>query len=34
MKLPRPRRSIRAYLLSLAGRFLPARVLLSWNKGQ
>lgn len=34
MKLPRPRRSLPAYLLSIFGRFLPARVLLSWNKGK
>ena len=34
MKLPRPRRSLRAYILSIVGRVLPARVLLSWNKGQ
>lgn len=34
MKLPRPRRSLRAYILSLIGPALPARVLLRWNKGQ
>jgi hypothetical protein len=34
MKLPRPRRSLRAYLMSLIGRALPARLLLRWNKGQ
>lgn len=32
MHLPRPRRSLRAYVLYVLGRFLPARVLLSWNK--
>ena len=32
MKLPRPRRSLRAYVLSIVGRVLPARVLLSLNR--
>jgi hypothetical protein len=34
MKLPRPKRSLRAYVLSLIGRALPASVLWRWNKGQ
>ena len=34
MKLPRLKRSLRAYVLSIVGRALPARVLLRWNKGQ
>jgi hypothetical protein len=34
MKLPRPRRSLRAYVLRLIGAALPARLLLRWNKGQ
>jgi hypothetical protein len=34
MKLPRPRRSLRAYVLSLIGRMLPASVLLRLNRGQ
>ena len=34
MKLPRPRRSLRAYALHLVGRFLPSRILLSLNRGK
>ena len=34
MKLPRPRRSLRAYVLSLIGAALPARLLLRLNRGQ
>jgi len=34
MTLPRPRRSLRAYVLSILGRYLPARVLLRLNRGQ
>jgi hypothetical protein len=34
MKLPRPRRSLRAYALALVGRWLPARVLLALNRNR
>ena len=34
MKLPRPRRSLRAYGLALIGRWLPARVLLALNRNR
>lgn len=34
MKLPRPKRSLSAYVLSIVGRILPARLLLSLNRGQ
>lgn len=34
MNLPNPRRSLRAYALSIVGRFLPARVLLALNRNR
>ena len=34
MLLPRLRRSFRAYLLSLAGRFLSARALMALNRAE
>lgn len=34
MHLPNPRRSLKAWLLSLIGRGLPARVLLALNRNR
>ena len=34
MKLPNPRRSLRAYILALVGRWLPVRVLLALNRNR
>lgn len=34
MKLPNPRRSLRAYVIALVGRWLPVRVILALNRNR